>query len=54
MAKCETCGKGSKKAAIRSHAKNKTIRRQKPNLQKQEGKLVCTRCTRTEMKKQVT
>jgi len=48
--KCETCGKGSKKAANRSHSKIKTLRRQKPNLQKMDGKLVCTRCIRTAAK----
>ncbi len=53
MAKCDICGKGSKKAANRSHAKNKTLRRQKPNLQKNEGELVCTRCIRTEAKHQI-
>ncbi|MCF6276824.1 MAG: 50S ribosomal protein L28 [Candidatus Magasanikbacteria bacterium] len=52
MAKCAKCKKGSKKAANRSHAKNKTLRRQKPNLQKHNGELVCTRCVRTEKKHQ--
>ncbi|PIR76775.1 MAG: 50S ribosomal protein L28 [Candidatus Magasanikbacteria bacterium CG10_big_fil_rev_8_21_14_0_10_42_10] len=47
---CDICGKGSKKAASRSHSKIKTIRRQKPNLQKMDGKKVCTRCMRTTAK----
>lgn len=42
--RCEECGKGSKKAAHRSDANNKTIRRQKPNLQKWHGKKLCTKC----------
>jgi len=49
---CTTCGKGPKKAANRSHAKNKTLRTQDPNLQKNsKGDLVCTRCLKTEKKK---
>lgn len=47
---CTKCGKGSKKAANRSHSKIKTLRRQKPNLQKVEGVLVCTRCMRSATK----
>ncbi|MDP2684586.1 MAG: bL28 family ribosomal protein [bacterium] len=45
--KCELCAKGSKKSANRSHSKVKTLRRQKVNLQKLDGKQVCTRCMRT-------
>ncbi len=45
--KCEMCGKGAIRAANRSHSKAKTLRRQKPNLQKLDGKKVCTRCIRT-------
>jgi len=49
---CTTCGKGAKKAANRSHAKNKTLRRQKPNLQKDEnGNMICNTCRRTSVKK---
>ncbi len=51
MPKCEMCAKGSQKAANRSHSKTKTLRRQKPNLQKLFGKLVCTKCRRTLSKK---
>ena len=47
---CDMCGKGAKKAASRSHSKIKTLRRQKPNLQKMDGKMVCTRCMRTTAK----
>ncbi|HBB38089.1 MAG: 50S ribosomal protein L28 [Candidatus Magasanikbacteria bacterium GW2011_GWD2_43_18] len=47
---CDLCGKGSKKAASRSHSKIKTLRRQHPNLQKMDGKMVCTRCMRTAAK----
>jgi len=49
--KCEVCSKGAKKAANRSHSKIKTLRKQKVNLQKLEGKLVCTRCMRTKTNK---
>jgi len=48
---CAVCGKGPKKAISRSHALNKTLRKQKPNLQKSGGLLKCTRCLRTEAKK---
>jgi len=48
--RCETCNKGPKKAASRSHSKIKTLRRQKPNLQKHNGKKMCTKCIRTEAK----
>ncbi len=44
---CEKCGKGAQKAANRSHAKNKTLRRQHVNLQKHDGKKICTSCIRT-------
>ncbi len=47
---CDHCGKGPKRAAIRSKALNKTLRRQKVNLQKFEGEKVCTRCIRTKTK----
>ncbi|MFH0857202.1 MAG: 50S ribosomal protein L28 [Candidatus Magasanikbacteria bacterium] len=48
---CSNCGKTAKKAALRSHAKNKVLRTQKVNLQKgSEGTLVCTRCIRTDKK----
>ncbi len=48
---CSTCGKTAIKAANRSHSKVKTLRRQKPNLQKVGGKMVCTRCIKTTAKK---
>ncbi|MBT3538864.1 50S ribosomal protein L28 [Candidatus Parcubacteria bacterium] len=51
MPKCDICAKGSQKAANRSHSKVKTLRRQKPNLQKLDDKLVCTKCRRTIAKK---
>ncbi len=44
---CDMCGRGSKRAAIRSHSNIKTLRRQKPNLQKFGDKRICTRCIRT-------
>ncbi len=48
--KCEICGKGAIKAANRSHSRVKTLRRQKPNLQKVGGILMCMRCRRTAIK----
>lgn len=49
---CALCGKKPKKAANRSHANNKTLRRQKPNLQKNSEKLlICSTCRRTSVKK---
>ncbi len=52
MAKrCDICSKGTKKAASRSHSKIKTLRKQKVNLQKLDGKSVCTRCMRTKTNK---
>lgn len=50
---CEFCGRGPKKAANRSHAKNKTLRTQHVNLQKLSGFKVCTRCRRTAIKQAV-
>ena len=51
--RCELCEKGAKKAANRSHAKNKTLRRQKVNLQTVDGVKLCTKCIRTITKKAV-
>jgi len=51
MPKCDICQKGSQKAANRSHSKVKTLRRQKPNLQKLDDHKVCTKCRRTITKK---
>ena len=49
---CENCGKGAIKAANRSHSKVKTLKRQKPNLQKNEkGEMTCNTCRRTAVKK---
>ena len=49
--KCLTCGRTATKGAKRSHAKNKTLKRQNINLQnkKVEGKKIkiCTSCLRT-------
>ncbi|MFA6427895.1 MAG: 50S ribosomal protein L28 [Candidatus Magasanikbacteria bacterium] len=51
MSKCELCKKGSQKSASRSHSKVKTIKRQNVNLQKMDGKLICSSCRRTSAKK---
>ncbi|MBU0661557.1 50S ribosomal protein L28 [Patescibacteria group bacterium] len=47
---CDMCGKGPKKAANRSHANNKTNRRQLPNLQPLGNMKICLRCRRTAVK----
>ena len=47
---CSRCGKGSKKAASRSHSKIKTLRRQHANIQKVGGVYLCTKCIRTKGK----
>jgi len=52
--KCDKCGKGSAKAANRSHAKNKTLRRQHVNLQKMDGVMLCSTCRRTAVKNAAT
>ncbi|HLC89365.1 MAG TPA: 50S ribosomal protein L28 [Patescibacteria group bacterium] len=55
MSICEICGRGPLKANWRSHSNQKTIRRQKINLQtkKVDGKrmIICTRCLKTILKK---
>ncbi|HAT03408.1 MAG TPA: 50S ribosomal protein L28 [Candidatus Magasanikbacteria bacterium] len=51
MPKCDSCGKGAQKAANRSHSKVKTLRRQKPNLQKVEKQMICASCRRAKVKK---
>jgi len=51
MPKCDMCGKGAIKAANVSHSKVKTLRRQKPNLQKLDSHMVCTKCRKTIIKK---
>lgn len=59
MAKCEVCGKGPSFGNNVSHAKNRTRRMWKPNIQKTTIVLdtgdqvqikVCTRCLRTMQK----
>lgn len=49
--RCDSCGRASKKAASRSHSKIKTLRRQFVNIQKVDGKKICTSCIRTIAKK---
>ena len=54
MPKCEICGKGPQVGNSVSHAKNRTLRRFNPNLQRQKAVVdgtvkhirVCTRCIR--------
>jgi len=54
--KCDLCGRGSTKGAMRSHSKRQTLKRQNINLQpRQIGGIkvkLCTSCLRTMAKKQ--
>lgn len=55
MARCEMCGKGPRSGHNVSHAKNRTKRKFRPNVQKKtiyiDGKRrrmnICTRCLKT-------
>ncbi|MCB9798365.1 50S ribosomal protein L28 [Candidatus Nomurabacteria bacterium] len=49
---CDTCGRGPRKAASRSHSMIKTLKVARINLQKKDGKKMCTKCIKTETKKQ--
>ncbi|PIR66617.1 MAG: 50S ribosomal protein L28 [Parcubacteria group bacterium CG10_big_fil_rev_8_21_14_0_10_36_14] len=53
--RCDICGRGSKKAASRSHSNIKTLRRQNINLQSKtidgKKKKVCAKCIKTAKKK---
>jgi ribosomal protein L28 len=44
---CFMCGKKAAIAQHRSHSMRAIKRVQKPNLQKYQGKYICTRCLRT-------
>jgi large subunit ribosomal protein L28 len=44
---CEVCGKTATSGYNRPHSQHRTKRTIKPNLQKKEGILLCTRCIRT-------
>ncbi len=44
---CDLCFKKSQKSATRSHSNIKTLRRQKINVQKVNGLVLCTRCIKT-------
>jgi ribosomal protein L28 len=44
---CDLCLKSSQKSATRSHSNIKSLRRQKINLQKVNGIMLCTRCIKT-------
>ena len=47
MAKCTLCNRGAVSGNAVSHAQNHTKRKFKPNLQKVNGLLLCTRCLKT-------
>lgn len=44
---CEICGKTAASGYNRPHSQHATKRTIKPNLQKVNGQLVCTRCLKT-------
>jgi ribosomal protein L28 len=48
---CAICGKGTTMGNNKPHSIHKTKRIIKPNLQKIQGALICTRCIRTKIKK---
>lgn len=48
---CAMCFKGSQKSASRSFSNIQTLRRQKINLQQNNGLRVCTRCIKLVSKK---
>jgi len=49
--RCDICGKGPVASVNRPHSLHKTKRVVRPNLQKYNGLIVCTRCLRTHSKK---
>ena len=48
---CSVCGKTTQTGYNRPHSLHRTKRLVKPNIQKIEGKKICTRCLRTFNKK---
>lgn len=48
---CQICHKKSVSGFNKPHSLHQTKRVVKPNLQKSEGKIICTRCIRTNYKK---
>ena len=48
--RCGICGKKTTIGYNRPHSLHRTKRKIFPNIQKQEGKYICTRCLRTENK----
>ncbi|MFA5158768.1 MAG: bL28 family ribosomal protein [Patescibacteria group bacterium] len=50
MAICSTCGKSKVVGNNVSHSQRHTKRFFKPNLQKVNGTILCTRCLRTAVK----
>lgn len=47
MARCTICQKTARSGSAVSHAQNHTKRRFKPNLQKVNGLVLCTKCLKT-------
>lgn len=48
---CEICAKKPVVGYNKPHSLHRTKRTVKPNVQKIQGKLICTRCLRTQNKK---
>ncbi len=47
---CQICGKKPTSGFNKPHSLHRTKRVVKPNLQKSEGKIICTRCIRSKHK----
>jgi len=49
---CPVCGKTATAGYNKPHSLHRTKRTVKPNIQKTHGQILCTRCLRTQTKKQ--
>ncbi|MBP9695568.1 MAG: 50S ribosomal protein L28 [Candidatus Magasanikbacteria bacterium] len=45
---CSLCGKKPHRSATRSHSNIKTLTRQRVNMQRVNGRELCTKCLKTE------
>ena len=52
MARCSICKKSAVSGNKVSHAQNRTKRLFKPNLQKVNGTLLCTKCLKTDKREE--
>lgn len=48
MKQCSVCGKRARQSRNRSHSQRQTIRTVYPNLQMQDGDLICAKCKRNQ------